>query len=534
MPLSRESSGREQASGPSRAGGAGLQLEIVASLFVVMLAGLAIVAVVMASMSLTAVHESTLGRLELGAAHLERFQRFHALGLGDFAAFVQTQESRLVGGQWWVLDATGRPVRAASGALEPELVALARRAAREGQAASEGGPFATRVAIAHAFAAPGGERGVLLGRVPPELLARRFAALFGSLGWVLAMAAAVFVGFGSYLLRKRIVRPLQMLSAATRQMAAGDLAVRTEASGPQELAELARDFNELAASLARERDALLRASDSLLRSQRLAAVGQLAAGVAHEVGNPVAAVLGYAEVMLRDASLSERSRDAAERVRRESLRVRSLVRQLLDLARPQPLAAALLRPEALLRRAAELMGAQPVLGGIELAVEVPAGLPDVETDARSVEQILVNLIENAAHAVRGLAGARIVLSAASVRFPALPGRRSGDPKGIAIPLAPARLVELAVCDNGPGIDPDVVPHIFDPFFTTKEPGEGTGLGLWNAHRLAELLAGRLEVETAPGRTRFSLILPATDREDAARQDADSEGAYGPAPGSDHR
>ena len=72
-------------------------------------------------------------------------------------------------------------------------------------------------------------------------------------------------------------------------------------------------------------------------------------------------------------------------------------------------------------------------------------------------------------------------------------------------------MRLAVQDNGPGIDAELLPQIFDPFFTTKDPGEGTGLGLWNAHRLAELLGGRLEVESAPGCTRFSLLLPIADR-----------------------
>jgi signal transduction histidine kinase len=91
-------------------------------------------------------------------------------------------------------------------------------------------------------------------------------------------------------------------------------------------------------------------------------------------------------------------------------------------------------------------------------------------------------------------------------------RRSDAASGGAI--GHRSLVRLLVTDNGPGIEVDVLPHIFDPFFTTKEPGEGTGLGLWNAHRLAELLGGRLEVETAPGRTCFSLILPCADREAA--------------------
>jgi len=83
-------------------------------------------------------------------------------------------------------------------------------------------------------------------------------------------------------------------------------------------------------------------------------------------------------------------------------------------------------------------------------------------------------------------------------------------------------VALRVSDNGPGIDPDTLLRVFEPFFTTKEPGEGTGLGLWNAHRLAELLGGRLEAESRPGHTRFSLLLPVTDTlaADARAQNSD--------------
>ena len=134
------------------------------------------------------------------------------------------------------------------------------------------------------------------------------------------------------------------------------------------------------------------------------------------------------------------------------------------------------------------MGKQALLTDIELGVSADPGLPTLISDARRLEQILVNLIENAAHAVRSGTEPRIELCAV----------RSSDGIG------------LVVRDNGPGIDPDAQPHIFDPFFTTKDPGEGTGLGLWNGHRLAQILGGRLEVESVPGRTTFSLLLPVAD------------------------
>jgi len=131
----------------------------------------------------------------------------------------------------------------------------------------------------------------LLGKLRP---------LLQSGAWVLTIAAGLFVAFAAYLLRRRIVLPVHQLSAATQRVAEGDLAVRTSPSGGDELVTLAVNFNRMAESLERERSALLRATESLARSERLASVGRLAAGVAHEVGNPVAAILGYTELAVEE------------------------------------------------------------------------------------------------------------------------------------------------------------------------------------------------------------------------------------------
>jgi len=182
------------------------------------------------------------------------------------------------------------------------------------------------------------------------------------------------------------------------------------------------------------------------------------------------------------------------------------VRALLDLARPEPLAILAHAPVELLARVTTLLKPQKLLDGIELAIDADPGLPQVRTDARRVEQVLINLIENAAHALRGAPNARIVLRATVSDLPFRRGRRSSDRDA----LQRASGLVLDVCDNGPGIAPEHLDRIFDPFFTTKDPGEGTGLGLWNAHRLTEVLDGRLEVRSEPGSTRFSLILPLAD------------------------
>jgi signal transduction histidine kinase len=177
--------------------------------------------------------------------------------------------------------------------------------------------------------------------------------------------------------------------------------------------------------------------------------------------------------------------------------VRALVRELLTLSRPDALELTALRPAVLLERLRQLAQAQPELARVRLDVVCDADLPELASDARRLEQILQNLIQNSAHALVSTPGARIELAAHAVHA------------SFAGTLQ--RAVALAVTDNGPGIDPDTLLRVFEPFFTTKEPGQGTGLGLWNAHRLAELLGGRLEAESRPGHTRFSLLLPVADR-----------------------
>src|SRR5262249_47923430 len=141
----------------------------------------------------------------------------------------------------------------------------------------------------------------------------------------------------AWLLRRRVVSPLAELAQGTRRVAAGDLRTRISTSGPAELEELADSFNRMAESLEADRAALERAQEALARGRRLAGVGQLAAGVAHEVGNPVAAILGYAEMCQRDRGASERTRELAERVAEEAIRIRTLVREMLDLSRPDAL-----------------------------------------------------------------------------------------------------------------------------------------------------------------------------------------------------
>ncbi|MBM4334633.1 MAG: HAMP domain-containing histidine kinase [Deltaproteobacteria bacterium] len=491
----------------------GVQLEIVANLFVMMFAGLAIVAVVMTGLSLRALRDDALERLRMGARHLERSLDGGARRLGDLAATVRASGPRLSGGEFRVLDERGRePGFAVPGARADERLELLLELAREdGEAVELGSLVGGDLTLVRRLRSPAGETGFLVGRASGDEIWRRLAPVIGSAAWLLFIATIGFVGFGAWLLRRRVVSPLALLAAGTRRIAEGDLRARIAEHGPAELEELARGFNQMAESLELEREALLRAQESLSRSRRLASLGQLAAGVAHEVGNPVAAILGYAEVCRREKTASPRTRELAELIADEALRVRALVREMLDLSRPEALLLERVEPGALVERVASRMRPQPLLAGLELDVQVEPGLPEVEVDWRRIEQVFVNLIENAAHALRAGGGRRIELAARSGHAPSRPSRRSGDAELASyLELRAPDGVAFEVVDDGPGIDPEDLPRIFDPFFTTKGPDEGTGLGLWNAHRIAELLGGRLEVTSQSGRTCFRLVLPAAD------------------------
>jgi signal transduction histidine kinase len=504
----------------------GVQFEIVANLFVMTFAGIALVAVALASLSARIVRDDARDRLRMGVRHLEASLE-RASRLDDLAALARATSPRVAGGEFRVFDLEGRERMADSQMTRvPRDYAALFAAAREGgEAIEDGGLWSGELALATRVRARSGEEGFLVGHYSAERYRAQLLPLVGAAAWVLFIATSVFVAFGAWLLRRRVVLPLAALARGTQHIAAGDLGARVETHGSEELVDLGRAFNRMAEALEADRVALERAHESLARGRRLAGVGQLAAGVAHEVGNPVAAILGYAEMCQRDERASPRTRELAERIGEEALRIRTLVREMLDLARPDALSVERVGAAALVERIASRVRPQPLLEGISLSVSLAPDLPAVDVDLRRIEQIFVNLVENAAHALRGTPQPAIELAAERTRDPARPARRASDRDGASHSAERAPdSVAFTVTDNGPGIDAEHLPYVFDPFFTTKDPGEGTGLGLWNAHRLAELLGGRLEVASQSGRTCFRLVLPA----------ADTNAGHGQTPRADHR
>jgi hypothetical protein len=490
---------------------AGLQREVLASLALVMGCAAAVL------FGLIVVHHERTLRATLGPALLAEAR---AGAFGDPV---------LPGTLWWERRADGRFEAWRPGGRGPdrETERLAAEAWSRGDALLRLGGLGEAIRFATPLAARGS---VAVARLPEQTsgaLRARPLAIVAALG---AADLAVFGVFAALLLRRRVVRPLEQLAAVARAVGAGE-SVRAEVSGPRETAEVARAWNEMTEALQRRSEdlakavaelrganrELLRTRAGLDRAERLAVVGRLAAGVAHEVGNPIGAMLAFVELSGRDPGLSTSSRSHLARAAREGERVRVILRQLLDFSRPsrpepRPLDLALAAEEA-----AELVRVQHASRRIRIEVRGAPGAPAAQADPGAVLQILLNLLLNAADAVAGEEHPAIALE---VRPAALRARAGDGDAARALARAQADAVECLVADNGCGIAEPDRERIFDPFFTTKPPGEGTGLGLSTAARLVEEMEGALVlVEPPPGFvTAFALRLPvaSTAARDAVR------------------
>lgn len=228
---------------------------------------------------------------------------------------------------------------------------------------------------------------------------------------------------------------------------------------------------------------LRRAEEALHHSEKLAAIGQLISGVAHELNNPLSAILLFVETLLNEAQ-SDEDRDALTMIRDQARRSRAIVRDLLSSARGGDVRRVRTNPVAMLERTARGLTLQVEELGARLDLSLAGRLPDVELDGSAIAQVVTNLVVNAAQAAGQDGVVRLRSRAADAR------------------------IEIVVEDTGPGIPPDVMPHLFEPFFTTKPHGEGTGLGLAVSHGIIETHGGSLTAENLPaGGARFVVTLP---------------------------
>ncbi len=309
---------------------------------------------------------------------------------------------------------------------------------------------------------------------------------------------ALFVLSVVALTRWSIARPIRTLIAGAQAMGRGDMAQRVEVARRDEIGQLAEEFNRMATNLDAAHQEILRQAEERLRleqeveqAQRLAAVGLLAAEVAHEIGTPLNIISGRAEVLGRALSPDQPERRHLEVILKQGERISGIIRDLLDYARLRP---PTLQEEAvvsILGRVADFLLGRCRAKGVRIHLDLPFQLPQIRGDAHQLQQLFLNLLMNALDAAPP--GGMIRVTEGSE--PVLPTEgRAGILRG----KAEAPCLAIHVVDAGSGIPPEQLDQVFQPFFSTKKRGQGTGLGLPIVEEIVRAHRGEVEMLSIPG------------------------------------
>ncbi len=316
---------------------------------------------------------------------------------------------------------------------------------------------------------------------------------------VAAVSALVTTALGNWL----IGRPMRRLVEQARRTGSGDLSYRIHVKARDEMGELAAEMNRMCESLAaaqasveRESEARLQATDALRHADRVATVGRLAAGMAHELGTPLNVVAARAKQIAAGSTTPEATRENARIIADQVERMSRIMRQLLDFARKRELQSVSTDLRSILKRAAAFLSPLARKRGLDLRVVNPPEPIVARIDVAQMDQVVTNLVMNAIHASPEGKRVSVELSQAVGQYPAAEAKTS-------VPC-----VRIDVTDEGSGIEQENLRQIFDPFFTTKPIGEGTGLGLSVAYGIVKDHGGWIDVDSEPGRgSRFTVWLP---------------------------
>jgi two-component system NtrC family sensor kinase len=330
-----------------------------------------------------------------------------------------------------------------------------------------------------------------------------------SLGFVILAAILV-----SVLVQRVVYRPLSDLKDGAARLAEGDLEQKIPVRSDDELGQLADSFNTMTRALKKSRAELQewgrtlehkveqatrelhKAQAEAARSEKLASVGLLAAGIAHELNNPLTGVLTFSHLVRKQ--LPDDSPEAVDLdlVIQETKRCAAIIRRLLDFAREKTPEKNYSDINKMIEETTQLIGQSAQVAGIDIVMDLDEKLSAVWIDEDLVKQVIMNMLVNAQHAI-GDDGTITVRTRETHKL------RAGDADS-----GPVSMVEITVADTGCGISEEILQKIFDPFFTTKGVGKGTGLGLSVSHGTIEAHGGLIEVESKVGiGTVFRIYLP---------------------------
>jgi two-component system NtrC family sensor kinase len=316
----------------------------------------------------------------------------------------------------------------------------------------------------------------------------------------------ILTAIGFYTSHRLYLRPLNRLVKRTEEYTEQDENLFTVRKEDDDLQLLTRSLNrmvrrisndkvelkEAVRALEKANSELKTAQREMVRTEKLASLGRMASGIAHEIGNPIGIIMGYLEMIRQDHFSAAEKREFVQRTTDEVDRINDIIQQLLDLAKP---ADNLIRPVSVhrvLHGLVDVADIQPMMADIDFRLEPNAAKDMVSADAGKLRQVFLNLVINASDAIRetGRTDGRIRLTT------------ENDDAG------PGATIITRLIDNGAGIDEQNSASIFDPFFTTKEPGRGTGLGLSVCYMLIEQMGGEISADAAEGGgTMITVLLP---------------------------
>ncbi len=317
----------------------------------------------------------------------------------------------------------------------------------------------------------------------------------------IVLDTVILVIVGVYILSRIVVKPIRRLLKLTEGYRSGDIILPIPEDSKNEIGNLTRSLRSMLqrldenkrelkghiASLEVANRELKQAQDEIIRSEKLASVGRLTAGIAHEIGNPIGIVEGYLELIKKGDISEEERNDFIIRAESEINRVDNIIRQLLDFSRSSSGKKEVSHIHELIINTVNILKPQPMMEGIGIKLDFGADRDRVFADPNQLQQVFLNIIINAAD----------VLS------------ENKTPMELTIMTEDsADTIEVRFKDNGRGIAGDDLIHIFDPFYTTKDPGKGTGLGLSVCYRIVEGHGGKISAESLPGEgTTIIIRLP---------------------------
>ena len=355
----------------------------------------------------------------------------------------------------------------------------------------------------------------------------------------------VLVAFGTYIFSKLVVKPVQQLVQTAEGFQEGDKIPDVSAGEQNELGMLSQALNSMLQRLAENKDELRqhvisleqanlelkRTQEEVIFSEKLASVGRLAAGIAHEIGNPIGIVLGYLELLQRDDIDQAERLELNNRMGNEIQRINQTIRQLLDFSRPGSRDRQPISVHPLIQDTLDVLEHQLRQQRIKVVLELEAQPDRVFANADQLKQVFLNLTVNAADAMEATSerpqGGQLRVRTRSFEGESLvkesaggqPLRRSTDPSATDYSqlrrthgTTEDRWIEIQFADTGVGITQEDQERVFDPFFTTKEAGKGTGLGLSVSIQIIETLGGRMELSSRSGEeTKVSILLPVSEQ-----------------------